>query len=108
MIVEARGNLFEQQCDALCITTNGALDREGRAIMGKGCAGQAKKLYPGIEVVPGRYIPRYGNIVNQLPHQAQPDSGGVRGTEHRGALPPSRPGRRTSARLDGGIHSGYH
>ncbi|MBI4542744.1 MAG: ADP-ribose-binding protein, partial [Gemmatimonadetes bacterium] len=40
-MLERRSDLFAQDADAVCITTNGADDRAGCAVMGRGCALQA-------------------------------------------------------------------
>lgn len=45
------GNLwdFVDKVDALCITTNRFVKKDGSAVMGKGCALEAKIKYSGIE-----------------------------------------------------------
>jgi len=47
--------------DAICITTNGFVRRNGRAVMGRGCAAEAARKFPGIDRVLGEKIRRYGN-----------------------------------------------
>jgi hypothetical protein len=51
---------------ALCITTNGDIDKNGNAVMGKGNALEFKKLFPGIETKLGAYLKQYGNRVFNL------------------------------------------
>ena len=38
--------IYEDDVDAICITTNGHYDKEGRAAMGGGCAGVCAKRWP--------------------------------------------------------------
>jgi hypothetical protein len=47
--------------DATCITTNGVIGKNG-AIMGKGIALQAKKLFPDVSKKLAKHINDYGNI----------------------------------------------
>jgi O-acetyl-ADP-ribose deacetylase (regulator of RNase III) len=55
-------NLWDVEADVICITTNGTV-RNGRNVMGGGCAREAAELAPGL---PGAYatlIERHGNHV---------------------------------------------
>ena len=52
--------------DAICITTNGFVKNNGECVMGRGCALQAKKLYPDIALRLGRLIKLNGNIPCKL------------------------------------------
>lgn len=65
-MLEIYGNLFEQNADVICITTNGFVRKDGRAVMGKGCAREAVSLVPGIEYILGNAIKRNGNVPNYL------------------------------------------
>ena len=47
--------------DAICITTNGFVRRNGRAVMGRGCAAEAARKFPGIDRILGERIRRCGN-----------------------------------------------
>lgn len=58
---EIRGDLFRQKCDAICITTNGYVNKQGNAVMGRGCAYQASKLWPDIPRKLGNRLKEYGN-----------------------------------------------
>lgn len=62
------GDLFAQtDVDAICLTTNGAVRRDGAAVMGRGVAAEAKKRWPGIEYYLGRLIEEEGgNVVHIL------------------------------------------
>ena len=67
-MLELSGNLWDYHArgDFVAITTGGAVGRNGAAQMPRGCAAQAKKLFPGIEMVLGRMICLYGNHVHDL------------------------------------------
>ncbi len=60
---EVTGNLFDLEADAICITTNGIVDAGGTNTMGRGCAGEAKHRYPGIQMMIGEAILEHGNHV---------------------------------------------
>lgn len=56
---EIKGNLWDfrgKDGYVLCITTNGTIKRDGTAVMGRGCALQAKNNYPGIAATLGRRL----------------------------------------------------
>lgn len=78
MMKEAEGDLWEWRPKpanrfALVITTNGTLKRNGKAVMGKGCAkealqqmfkddyGRVRPLYPDLDKYLGEYIAKFGN-----------------------------------------------
>lgn len=63
---EIRGNLFDLGADVVCITTNGFVSTKGKAVMGRGCALQAKQLSPGLDRLLGEKIKAEGNVVNVL------------------------------------------
>ena len=65
-MIEIRGNIWEQECNWLCITTNGIIKKDGSAVMGRGIALQAKQRYPGIEKVLAEKIRSRGNVVSSL------------------------------------------
>ncbi len=50
-------------CDWICITTNGLVKRDGRAVMGAGIALQAEKKVKGCEVILGKKITQSENHV---------------------------------------------
>ena len=61
---EIRGNLWDFKRDnALAVTTNGTVRRDGWAVMGRGCAREAADRYPGLQEVLGREIEEKGNHV---------------------------------------------
>lgn len=59
---EVFGDLFALDGDLMCITTNGLVVR-GRAVMGGGCALQARQAFPGIERHLGTLLAARGNHV---------------------------------------------
>lgn len=66
---ETLGNLWDVRdvsCDLRVITTNGATRSDSAAIMGRGCALEAKQRFPGIDLKLGRLIREHGNRVMRL------------------------------------------
>jgi len=69
---EITGNIWEQKCDWLCITTNGIVKNSGNsylngeAVMGAGIAKQAKERYPDLPLKLGKKIKEKGNVVSCL------------------------------------------
>jgi hypothetical protein len=63
---EIVGDLFSQPCNAICITTNGMVKWDGRAVMGAGIALQAAKKWPIISKVLGNTIKTYGTRTELL------------------------------------------
>lgn len=68
---EIAGSLFELEADAIVILTNGFVNSSGANTMGKGCAGEAKYRYPGIQLVVGERVQQYGNHVFLLTDQIE-------------------------------------
>jgi hypothetical protein len=56
------GNLFQMQ-GWLCITTNGFVKNNGRAVMGAGCAKTIRDTVPDIDLALGKHIRTRGNVV---------------------------------------------
>lgn len=67
-MLELRSDFWMTEADYRCITTNGALRFNGRAIMGAGIALQARSRYPELEVTLGNLIHAHGNHVHLLDH----------------------------------------
>lgn len=61
---ELRGDLFELigKVDFICITTNGTVKSNGSAVMGRGCALQAKTRWRGLDEYLGSLIRQHGNV----------------------------------------------
>jgi len=55
---EIRGNLwhFVGNADCICITTNASIKKNGRAVMGRGCAAEATTRYPEIDLLLGKAL----------------------------------------------------
>lgn len=60
---EIVGNLWDHDgvADAICITTNSIVRKDGACVMGRGCALEAKQRYPGIDYTLGFLIELHGN-----------------------------------------------
>ncbi len=58
-------NLFEvcKSGDAICVTTNAIIKKDGKLVMGAGVAKDFKNKIPNIDVTLGKYVSLYGNRV---------------------------------------------
>lgn len=70
-MIEVRGDLWKLEPDEYpalkLVTTNGECRRsDGAAVMGRGCAKQAKEMLPGIDYKLGELLREYGNRVMRL------------------------------------------
>ncbi len=66
-MLEQTGNLWTLPADARCITTNGMTrPSDGCAVMGKGCAEEARHRFPGVDTYLGMMLDQHGNHVHQL------------------------------------------
>ena len=59
-------NVPESCREAVCITTNGIVKKNGAAVMGAGIAKAAVKRYIGIDIKLGKMLTQYGNEVHYL------------------------------------------
>ena len=62
--IQNTGSLFyipQNEHEAAVVTTNGVIRKNGDAVLGKGQALEAKKLFPGMEQQLGEYLRKYGN-----------------------------------------------
>ena len=50
-----------------CVTTNGSIRSDGNAVMGRGCALQAKSLFPALPAMLAAHIKIHGNVVGFFP-----------------------------------------
>jgi hypothetical protein len=64
-MIEIKGNIFDFKGDAICITTNGIVKKNGDAVMGAEVALQAKKLHPSLPQILGNKL-KSGNKVHLL------------------------------------------
>jgi hypothetical protein len=62
-MIEVFGDLWDYKADAKCITTNGFIRKDGAAVMGRGTAKQAAKLWPELPSVLGELLKEGGNGV---------------------------------------------
>ena len=62
-MIEATGDMWSMQANAVCVTTNGSINRFGHAVMGRGVALQASRRFPGLARELGRRIGLGGNHV---------------------------------------------
>lgn len=65
---EAKGNMWDMSCDAICITTNGFVKSNGECVMGRGCAKEAAEYFPEIPKILGGKIKKNGNTVQTIRH----------------------------------------
>lgn len=63
---EIKGDLWTIPADTICITTNGYVKANGRAVMGRGCAKEAIERFPIMQRWLGSSIRKYGNHVCDL------------------------------------------
>lgn len=61
---EMRGDLFDQigRAEYICITTNGTVKNNGSAVLGRGCALQAKTRWNGLPEYLGSLLQVHGNL----------------------------------------------
>jgi hypothetical protein len=71
MMKEIVGDMWQEHAEGavVAITTNGAVNKVGRAIMLRGCARQARVLYPKLLQTLCELLRRHGNHVFDLGHQ---------------------------------------
>lgn len=60
-MLEKREDLWTAEADLRVITTNPIVNAKGQAVMGRGCALEAKTRFPGLEVRFARLLKEHGN-----------------------------------------------
>lgn len=60
-MIEITGDLWEHPAQVRAITTNGTVKKDGTAVMGAGCAKEAKERFPGIDKALGSLLAQHGN-----------------------------------------------
>ena len=60
------GNMVNMIRDALVITTNGFVKKDGSCVMGRGIAKQIANMFPRVPKILGERILRHGNKVHHL------------------------------------------
>lgn len=64
---ETTGNIWDHLGTAIiCITTNGHLTKKGEAVLGRGCARQARERFPGLPARLGAVLAEGGNHVHVI------------------------------------------
>lgn len=61
---EAKGNMLYIDCDAIVVTTNGFVKRDGACVMGRGIAKQVANAIPQLPYDLGAALNNYGNMVH--------------------------------------------
>lgn len=59
-MIEVSGDLWEYPAEVRAITTNGTV-RNGKNVMGVGCALEAKQRFRGIDLIIGGLLTKHGN-----------------------------------------------
>jgi hypothetical protein len=66
-MLEVSGDIWGYPATAvIAITTNGSLTRDGRAVLGRGCARQAAERFPGLQQRLGSLMTLNGNHVQLI------------------------------------------
>lgn len=66
-MIEIVGNMWSIDTDAICVTTNGIVKKNGEAVMGAGVALQAKNRYPNLPKSLATRLRSAGNHVYHIP-----------------------------------------
>ena len=70
-MIEDVGNLWTYPADAVVITTNGTINNNGKAVMGRGCAREARDKFSGLDYYLALKLYEEGNHVHILLHDPQ-------------------------------------
>lgn len=60
-MIEVTGDLWEHPAQVHAITTNGTIKKDGSAVMGAGCAREARERFSGIDATLGGLLATHGN-----------------------------------------------
>lgn len=67
-MIEVKGNIFlMEDASAICVTTNGVIQRNGELVMGKGIALAFKNRYSILPKLLGDRVGAYGNVPFLIP-----------------------------------------
>ena len=66
LVIEVTGNLWDADTEVICITTNGYVRTDGKAVMGRGCALEATQRFPAVASTLGSLLVEKGNHVHWL------------------------------------------
>lgn len=62
-MIEMRGDILKISSDAMCVTTNGIIRNDGKAVMGAGVARLFRDTFNGIDDILAAHIIRNGCVV---------------------------------------------
>src|SRR5262245_54818868 len=65
-MIERQTDLWSIESEWKVITTNGFVKKDGKAVMGRGCAQEAERKFPNLPDALGSLIMVHGNVVNNL------------------------------------------
>jgi hypothetical protein len=66
-MLELTGDIWDYLGTAvIAVTTNGSVTRDGRAVLGRGCARQAGRHFPALPALLGQLIRAHGNHVQLI------------------------------------------
>jgi len=78
---EVRANILSPdvlaEADAVCVTTNGIIKANGRAVMGAGVAKSFRDAYPGCDEMLAKHIRRNGHVVGAFMYFCEDSEGAV-------------------------------
>ncbi len=60
---EIKGNIFNVEADAICVTTNGVVKANGELVMGAGIAKAFAERWPSLPLRLGQAVKAHGNVV---------------------------------------------
>ena len=63
-MLEKYSDLWSEPCSARAITTNGFIKKNGALVMGRGCAKEARDMFPGLDLYLGKIVNQSGNKVH--------------------------------------------
>jgi len=73
-MIEIKGNMFDQEADAICITTNGFVKKDGRCVAGRGCAKEARDRWLDFDLKLGTSIRKHGNVPSLILRSSELDT----------------------------------
>lgn len=63
---ELKADLFSIRADVYCVTTNGEIRSDGKAVMGAGVAKYVRDKFKGIDYILGQQLKTNGNIISTI------------------------------------------
>ena len=59
---ETTSNIWDAELNAICVTTNGIVNKNEELVMGKGFALEVSERFPGIAKSLGKHVLHFGNV----------------------------------------------